>query len=140
MKILPNQKVMMKTFSTCQRCAEERGVKAQAMITPILLLLGFAANKKKQGTVKLGFRDKIRKGSTVLLHTKNKQESHEQSHHTQIYQKSKNKNKSRTNSPPATGSISFEAISEGNEAWSEIPQIRGMKNYTRFILESQARP
>ena len=89
-------------------------------------------NKKKQGTVKLGFRDKIRKGSTVLLlHTKNKQESHEQSHHTQIYQKSKNKNKSRTNSPPATGSISFEAISEGNEAWSEIPQIRGMENYTR---------
>ena len=56
MKILPNQKVMMKTFSTCQRCTEEREVKAQAMITPILLLLGFAASKKRKGTVKLEIR------------------------------------------------------------------------------------
>jgi len=47
---------MMETVSTCQRCTEEREVKAQAMITPILLLLGFAASKKRKGTVKLEIR------------------------------------------------------------------------------------
>lgn len=48
----PNQKVMMKTFYTCQMQRGKRSQK-QAIITPILLFLDPQQTNKQKGTVEL---------------------------------------------------------------------------------------
>ncbi|CAN6304566.1 unnamed protein product [Urochloa humidicola] len=93
----------------------------QTIITPIFLLLDPQQTNKQTNKALVEFEIRSRSQDRILyiLNTKNTQESHHMNKTSQNFRNQRTRTDFKL--PRGTRPISCEAISEGNEAWSEIP-------------------
>lgn len=118
----------MKTFISCQIHGGNR-----SQSRPSLHQSCCSSIRNKQANKKAQWSNKIQLEGTVL-HTILRTTRNLTNTSTSI-SKSKNQNKFIYSTSFELSAISFEAIAEGNEAWSEIPQIQGIKT-THAMHES----